>query len=111
MSARVHHVEALLQDVRQGLRERLALGGPPGDVRGMVISQGMRVALIGVTIGSAAALSLTHLIAHFLFGVKPRDPVVFGLVPLLLSIVAFCAVSIPARRATRIDPVDALRHN
>jgi putative ABC transport system permease protein len=100
-----------VQQRTQELGVRLALGAEAGDVRNMVIFQGMRLALIGVAIGSAAAFSLTHLIAHFLFGVKPRDPVVFGLALVLLSIVAFFAVSLPAIRASRIDPVKALRHD
>ena len=89
---------------------RLALGAEAGDVRNMVIFQGMRVALIGVAIGCAAAFGLTHFIARFLFGVKSRDPIVFVLVPALLSSVALFAVWLPARRASRIDPVEALRH-
>lgn len=89
---------------------RLALGAEPGDVRNMVIFQGMRVALVGVAIGCAAAFGLAHFIAGFLFGVKSRDPVVFVSVPLLLSAVALLAVWLPARRASGIDPVEALRH-
>jgi predicted permease len=89
---------------------RLALGADAGAVRNLVIWQGMRVAWIGVAIGCAVALGLTRLIAGFLFGVKPQDPVVFILVPTLLSTVAFIGVWLPARRASRIDPVDALRH-
>ncbi len=99
--------------VQQRTRElgiRLALGAEAGDVRNMVVVQGLRVALAGVAIGCAAALGLTQIITKFLFGVGPRDPVVFGLVPVLLSAVALVAVWIPARRASRIDPVEALRH-
>jgi predicted permease len=89
---------------------RLALGAEPGDVRNMVIIQGMRVALIGVAIGCATAFGLTRFIASFLFGVKSRDPVVFALVPVLLSAVALFAVWLPARCASAVDPVEALRH-
>ena len=99
--------------VQQRMREigvRLALGAEAGDVRNMVIYQGMRVALFGVIIGCTAAFCLTNLIASFLFGVKSHDPVVFVLAPVLLSAVAFFAVWQPARRASRIDPVEALRH-
>src|SRR5436309_2949604 len=97
-----------VQQRTQEIGVRLALGANVGDVRNMVIFQGMGVALVGVAIGCAAAFCLTHLIAGFLFGVKPRDPVVFGLVPVLLCTVAFVAVCLPARRASQIDPVDAL---
>jgi predicted lysophospholipase L1 biosynthesis ABC-type transport system permease subunit len=90
---------------------RLALGADAAAVRNLVAWQGMRVALIGVAIGCVAAFCLTRLIASFLFGVKPQDPVVFVLVPALLSTVAFFGVWLPACRASRIDPVDALRHN
>jgi putative ABC transport system permease protein len=89
---------------------RMALGAEAGRVRHMVISQGMRLALTGVVAGCAAAFGLTRLIANFLFRVKPQDPVVFVCVPVLLSAVAFLAVWLPARRASRIDPAVALRH-
>jgi putative ABC transport system permease protein len=89
---------------------RLALGAEPGDVRRMVIFQGMSLALIGVVIGIAAAFGLTRVIATFLFGVKERDPAVFTTVAVVLSAVSLFAVWLPARRATRIDPVIALRY-
>jgi predicted lysophospholipase L1 biosynthesis ABC-type transport system permease subunit len=89
---------------------RLAVGAGTGRVRNMVIVQGMRLALSGVAIGSIAAAGLTRFLGGFLFGVKPGDPVVFVAVPVVLSAVAFFAVFLPARRASRIDPVEALRH-
>ncbi|MBZ5611965.1 MAG: ABC transporter permease, partial [Acidobacteriia bacterium] len=89
---------------------RMALGAETGDVRRMVVRQGMTLALIGVAIGIGAAFGLTRFISSFLFGVKAWDPAVFTLVPLLLSAVALFAVWFPARRATRIDPLDALRY-
>ena len=89
---------------------RMALGAETADVRRMVVFQGMALALAGVVVGLAAALGLSRLIASFLFGVKAWDPVVFAIVPILLSCVALMAVWIPARRATRIDPLDALRY-
>lgn len=98
--------------VQQRAREigiRLALGAEVSTVRNMIIFQGMRVALIGVVGGCAAALSLTHVIAGFLFGIKSHDPVVFLLVPILLSTLAFFAVSLPAQKVSHIDPVEALR--
>jgi putative ABC transport system permease protein len=88
---------------------RLALGANSGSVRNMVIFQGMRLTLVGVIIGVGSAFGLTKLIASLLYGVKARDPLVFIGIPLLLSAVALLAVWIPARRATRVSPVDALR--
>jgi putative ABC transport system permease protein len=94
----------------QELGIRMAVGARAADVRNLVVSQGMRLALIGVAVGLAAAFGLTRLITGLLFEVKPLDPIVFLSVPLILSVVAFIAVWIPARRATRIDPLDALRY-
>jgi putative ABC transport system permease protein len=88
---------------------RMALGAEPARVRNMVVFQGMRLAIVGVAIGLMSAFGLTKLIASLLYGVKERDPVVFSGVPLLLSVVALLAVWLPARRATRVSPVDALR--
>jgi predicted lysophospholipase L1 biosynthesis ABC-type transport system permease subunit len=98
--------------VQQRTREigvRLALGAEPGAVRGMVVLQGMRLALVGVIIGVAVALALSRYMATLLFGVAPRDPLVFAGVPALLGIIALLAVWIPALRASKIDPLDALR--
>jgi putative ABC transport system permease protein len=88
---------------------RLALGAETSNVRNMVIAQGMRLAGIGIAIGIASSLGLTQLLAGFLFGVKPWDPLAFTLVPAILGAVALLAVWLPARRATRIDPITALR--
>jgi putative ABC transport system permease protein len=89
---------------------RMALGAESSNVRNMVVFQGMRLALVGVAIGIAAAFGLTRFLASFLFGVQTWDPVVFTAVPVLLASVALLAVWLPARRATRIDPVTALRY-
>jgi ABC-type antimicrobial peptide transport system permease subunit len=89
---------------------RLALGAETGAVRNMVVVQGMRLALIGVVVGVAGAFGLTRLLEKFLYGVKTLDPLVFISVPILLSLVALFAVWLPAQRATKIDPLEALRY-
>ena len=99
-----------VQQRTQEIGIRLALGAESGDVRKMVIVQGMRLALIGVAIGFGGAFGLSRVIATFLFGVKEKDPLVFTTVALVLTAVALVAVWIPAHRATRIDPVVALRN-
>jgi putative ABC transport system permease protein len=99
-----------VQQRTQEIGIRLALGAATGTVRKMVVLQGMGLALAGVAVGIAAAFGLTRLIATFLFGVKDKDPAVFVSVAVLLAVVSFLAVWLPARRATRIDPVIALRY-
>ena len=89
---------------------RLALGAQAAQVRRMVVFQGMALSMVGVVIGLAAAFGLARLITSFLFGVTSKDPVVFSGVPLLLAVVAFLAVWLPARRASRVDPLIALRY-
>jgi predicted permease len=98
-----------VQQRTQEIGIRMALGARPEAVRNMILFQGMRLALVGVAIGIAAALGLTRLLASFLFGVQPRDPLVFIAVPVLLTAVALLACYLPARRATRINPLEALR--
>ena len=98
--------------VQQRTREigvRLALGAAPSAVRRMVVFQGMRLAILGVVIGVGGAYMLAHYMATMLFGVAARDLAVFIAVPLLLSVIALLAVWIPAARASRIDPLGALR--
>ena len=89
---------------------RLALGADHGDVLRLVVRQGMRVALIGAAAGLVGALLLTRLMSSLLYGVRSTDPATFLLVTLGLTAVALVASYIPARRATRIDPIVALRH-
>jgi predicted permease len=89
---------------------RMALGAKRSDVLGMVVRQGLKLALIGVAVGVAGAWALTSLLASFLFGVAPRDPATFALVSLALVAVSILACYIPARRAARVDPMVALRH-
>jgi putative ABC transport system permease protein len=75
----------------------------------MVVRQGMTLVAIGVVIGIGSAFGLARVMATFLFGVTPRDPMVFVVVPLVLAIFARLGVWLPARRAGRVDPVVALR--
>ena len=89
---------------------RLSLGAQPSDVLKLFVGQGMALTAAGIVIGVAAAVALTRLMANMLFGVGPVDVLTFTVIVLLLSVVAFLACWIPARRATRIDPVIALRY-
>jgi len=98
-----------VQQRTQELGIRMALGAQASTIRNMVIRQGMILAAIGLVLGVAGALWLTHFLASFLFGVKALDPAAFIVTLLLLSAVAFVAVWFPARRATRVSPIAALR--
>jgi putative ABC transport system permease protein len=89
---------------------RLALGANGSTVTNMVVAQGMRLALVGVVVGVAGAFALARVVSPFLFGVGARDPLVFVTVPLVLAAVALAAVWWPARRASRVDPISALRY-
>jgi len=89
---------------------RVALGANSSDVLRMVLSQGLRTIVIGVAIGVAGALALTRTVESLLFGVTPTDPLTFGGVTLLLVAAALLACFIPARRATKVDPMVALRY-
>ena len=89
---------------------RTALGARPGDVLRLVLGNGMRLAGAGIALGVGGALWLTRLIESLLFEVKPTDPTTFTAAILLLAAVALSACYIPARRATRVDPVVALRN-
>jgi putative ABC transport system permease protein len=87
---------------------RMALGAQKSDVLGLVIRQGMILAIIGIAIGLAGAFALTRLIANLLFGVAATDPFTFFAIPLLLLFVVLVACYLPARRAARLNPVNAL---
>src|SRR2546427_412456 len=89
---------------------RVALGAASGDVLRMILSQGLRTIFIGVAIGIAGSLALTRTVESLLFGVTATDPLTFGGVTLLLVGVALLACFIPARRATKVDPMVALRY-
>jgi macrolide transport system ATP-binding/permease protein len=98
--------------VSQGTRElglRMALGADLKDVLGLVISHGLRLTAAGVVIGAVAAGILTRLMGNLLYNVSPRDPIAFGLALAVITIVSLAACFLPAWRATRIDPVQALR--
>ncbi|HWZ32165.1 MAG TPA: ABC transporter permease [Bryobacteraceae bacterium] len=100
--------------VRQRTAEigvRMALGARPGDVARMILNQGVAVTLIGIVVGAGAAVWLARLIRSQLYAVSPLDPSVYAMVAGLLAIVALAACLIPARRAMRVDPVEALRHD
>jgi putative ABC transport system permease protein len=94
----------------QEIGVRVALGAQRGDVLRLIMGHGARMALIGVAIGVGAALGLTRLMASQLFGVSAHDPLTFAEVALLLIMVAVAACYVPARRAMRVDPMVALRH-
>jgi predicted permease len=89
---------------------RLALGAQGSQVKNMVVLQGMRLALVGVVIGLGVSFYLARLISSLLFGVSAWDPLVFVGVPVVLTIVSLLAVWLPARRASRVDPMVALRY-
>jgi ABC-type antimicrobial peptide transport system permease subunit len=89
---------------------RMALGAQRRDVMRLVLGEGAKMALLGVAAGIAAALGLTHLMANELFGVTPQDPLTFGAVAVVLTVVALLACYLPARRAVRVDPMVALRY-
>jgi putative ABC transport system permease protein len=88
---------------------RLALGGQPNDIRGLILRQGLRLVLTGVLIGMPAALALGHALRTLLFGVVPTDAVTLLAASATLVGVAALASYVPARRATRVDPMTALR--
>jgi predicted permease len=88
---------------------RMAVGAQPADVIRMVLSQGMRQVLIGLAVGTVFALLVSRLLASILFEVSPRDPAVFATITTVLMIAAALACTLPALKATRVDPLDALR--
>ena len=88
---------------------RMALGARPGQVRAIIMGHGISVAGIGMIIGLAGAFGLSRLLESLVFGVSTQDPTVFVGVAVVLAFVVIAAGYVPARRATRVDPLDALR--
>jgi ABC-type antimicrobial peptide transport system permease subunit len=98
--------------VAQRTRElgiRVALGAQRRDVLGLVVRQGLGLAVAGIAVGLVGALATSRLLRSLLFGVSPVDPLTFAVIPLLLLAVALLASVLPARRATRVSPIAALR--
>jgi putative ABC transport system permease protein len=89
---------------------RMALGAPHSDVARLVIRQGMILTLTGLALGLAGSVALSRLIATQLYQVTATDPLTYGIVMLVIATVALIACVVPARRATRVDPMEALRY-
>ena len=89
---------------------RMALGARPLNVVGMIVGRAMLHTLIGVLVGLAAAAGVTRFLSSLLYGVKTIDPVTFAAISLLLVFIAFVASCLPSLRATRVDPMEALRY-
>jgi ABC-type antimicrobial peptide transport system permease subunit len=98
--------------VEQGTRDigvRLALGAARGTILRMVVTRGMTLAGIGLAVGLAAAFGASRVLARLLYGVRPHDPATYAVVALVLGTIALAACYVPALRATRVDPIVALR--
>ena len=98
--------------VSQGTRElgiRMALGATPRAVLGLVLRQGLVIGLVGIGTGLAAAGLLTRLMRSLLFGIEPADPLTFTVTSCVIGLTALAAIYFPARRASRIDPVEVMK--
>lgn len=103
----------LSYSVNQQAREigiRMAMGAQSGRILRLVVGQGMRLAIVGLVLGTLIALAATRVLSSLLFGVSAHDPLIFGGVSLILATAAILACYIPARRATKVDPTIALRY-
>ena len=100
--------DAVTEQTRE-LGLRIALGATTRDVRTLVMRQGARFAVLGVTFGAIGAAALSRATSHFLFNIGPLDLVTFTVTPVLLIAAALAATYLPARRATKVDPLQALR--
>lgn len=89
---------------------RMALGAKPSEIMQMVLREGELLTLLGLVIGLSVSLGLTRLLSSFLFNVHPADPLTFALATVFLILVSLMACYVPARRATRVDPIVALRY-
>jgi putative ABC transport system permease protein len=89
---------------------RMALGAQPGEVRALILKQGLTLSLVGLGVGLIGCFAVTRLMSSLLYGVSATDPVTFAVVALFLAAVAIAACYIPARKATRVDPIIALRY-
>jgi predicted permease len=103
-------ISFVVSERTQEIGIRLALGAKPGKILAMVLRQGMGLAMAGTALGLAAALVVSHLMAGLLYGISPNDPLTFVGVSIVLAVVALAACFIPARRATRVDPLVSLRY-
>jgi putative ABC transport system permease protein len=99
----------LVAQRRQEIGVRMALGADKYDILTLVMGSSLRLILIGTVLGLVGALATTRLLTSLLYGIRPNDPVTFGLVTSLLVLVAVVAALIPARAAARVDPIVALR--
>jgi ABC-type antimicrobial peptide transport system permease subunit len=102
----------LAYSVSQRTREigvRMALGAQPQKILALVLGRGMAIVAVGLGLGVGAALVLTRVLSFMLFGVRPDDPLTYAMIVPLLGVVAVAACYIPARRATRVEPMVALR--
>jgi putative ABC transport system permease protein len=95
---------------RQELGIRMALGAHSGNILSLVLKRGMKLTLIGLALGLIGAVASTRLLRDMLFGIKPFDPLTFAAMTLLLVCISLVACFLPARRATKVDPMNVLRN-